>query len=106
MKNFLPHTDLTNPQAYHNMINQNIIVVARPYDRQYCGKIKNTVFGFDVVFTEKGKYLLEDCYGNVVYIGQWSNKDRVFSLIDSNDFLLCESLNEFRDLIRKHFKRK
>lgn len=106
MRKFLAHTDLTNPEAYHNMINRNTVLVERPYDKTYCGVIHKTVEGFEVEFSEKGKYFVVDSYRNSRYLSNWNNRAKMFELIRSNDFQLCDDIEEIDTLIRKFFKRK
>jgi len=103
-KNFNPHTDLTNPQAFLNM---NSFTPSHEqlaeYSRTY-GKIKD-LFGFYVEFTGS-EFILTDDYANQLYIALSKEKEKVFELINSFDFQVCSSLKEFDILIRKTFKRK
>lgn len=106
MKNFLPHTDLTNPERYYDMMNRNVVLVEKPYDKLDCGLIHTTLWGFEIHFYENGKYFLEDKYGNSIYLAQWSNRMKMFDLLRENSFQFCKTLEDFELKIKSFFKRK
>jgi len=107
MRKFLAHTDLTSPDKYNNMINfRNSISVEESQElKQTFGCVK-IVGNFKVNLTLLNTFELEDIYGNVLYMAKYNKKDKIFNLIDSNDFQLCSSMEEFDNIIRTTFNRK
>ena len=106
MRNILPHTDLSNPEKYNDMISfRNIIKEDTLRLNQEYGCIKD-LFGFKVFLRLTGIFELEDNYGNIIYIAKENVKEKVFDLIDSLDFQLCTSLEEFNLKIKSFFNRK
>ncbi len=109
MRKFLAHTDLTNPQKYNDMMNQNRYMTVEKAQElnQTFGCVWKSIDSFwKVNLTLTGTFELEDNYGFVIYIAKEKQKELVFDMVNSNDFQLCDSLQEFDNVIRTTFKRK
>jgi len=107
MKKTVPYIDLTNPERYNDVINfaKGITVEKAQELNQLFGCVKQ-IDEFKINLNVLGFFELEDVYGNTLYIAKYNKKDEVFKLINSNDFQLCSSLEEFDNIIRTTFKRK
>ena len=100
------NTDFTNTNFAKNINNFKSLTMEKQAElNQLHGTIKN-IDGFKVELTLTSEFELEDCYGNTIYIAKYNKKESVFDLINSNDFQLCSSLDEFKVIIKKYFKRK
>ena len=107
MRKFIAHTDLTSPEKYKAMMNftKGITMEQSQELNQTYGCIKH-LGNFKVNLDVSGIFELEDDYGNTLYIAKENKKEQVFDMIDTNDFQLCSSLEEFEYIIKTTFKRK
>lgn len=106
MRKFNQNTDLTSPEKYDLMMNftRSLSVEKAIELNQLFGCVKN-LNNYKVNLTVFGVFELEDDYGNTLYIAKENKKGKVFEMINTIDFQLCSSLNEFDNIIRTTFKR-
>ena len=107
MRKFLAHTDLTNPEKYYAMNDINKLSSDKAQELKCLyGTVKLLDNGNRVFLDLFNKFFFEDGYGNQIYIAKYNKKEKVFDLINSNDFQLCNTFEEFENAIRGYFKRK
>jgi len=109
MRNFLAHTDLTNPEKYNAMIrNNNRFTEIKMEEKEYAvemnGVIHTTAMGFDVFF-EDGKYYISDCYGNEIYLTNWNNRQKVFAFYAQNNVQFISGYYNMSIAIARFFGR-